>query len=153
MPAHVVVGHVAVIVAPLAALLALVYALAAGSRRGTRAGLVAAATIAFGLCAWAGEAGGDLLDELSAATPADLPEEVATHAHGSDALTVAAFVLLAVVLAVVWRWLRPGRTAGTAPRVAQVALVLASLGVLLTTATVLTAAMRAVWATQPGWVA
>ncbi|WP_182112213.1 MULTISPECIES: hypothetical protein [unclassified Actinotalea] len=151
MPAHVVIGHAAAIVAPLAALLALVYALVPAARHRTRIALVVVAAVALALCAWAGDAGGDLLDRLTATAPQPLPAEVQEHAKGSDALTVSAFLMLTVAAWSVWRPLRPGRPGARSARVARVLLVLSAAAVLLTTVTVLVAAMAAVWATQPGW--
>ncbi|WP_273651697.1 hypothetical protein [Cellulomonas fimi] len=156
MPAHAVAGHLVVIVAPLTALLALVYAAAPRTRTALRVPLVAVGAVTFALALWAGAAGGDLLDQLesaAAATGQPLPAEVRAHAKGSDALTVAVVVLGVAVLATVWGVLRPRRPATTGARIAAGVVAVAAVAVLVTTATVLTEAMGAVWATHGLWSA
>lgn len=151
MPAHVVVGHLAVIVAPVAVLLALLYAVRPGARRSLRWPLVGATAATLGLVVWAGEVGGQLLDALEAG--GTLPASVDQHAHGSDAMAVAAFVLAVAVAALVPRLLAPGRPGASRRTVAAGALAVCALALAATTATTLAQAMTAVWAQHPGWPA
>lgn len=57
------------------------------------------------------------------------------------------------VLATVWGVLRPRRPATTGARIAAGVVAVAAVAVLVTTATVLTEAMGAVWATHGLWSA
>lgn len=156
MPPHAVAGHLVIIVAPLTSILALVYALRPSTRRALRWPLVVVGAVTAALVVWAGEVGGDLLDELTRSAQSagqELPAAVQHHAKGSDALAVAIFVLGVVVLSVVWGLLRPGRPSTTGARVAGAVLVVAAVTVLVTTGTVLAQAMEAVWATHGLWPA
>lgn len=154
MPVHAVAGHLVVVAAPVTAILALVYALGPPTRRALRWPLVLTGAVTAGLAVWAGEAGGDLLEQLRAAALAQgerLPAAVQHHAKGSDALTVAIVVLGVVVLSVVWGVLRPGRATTVGARVGAALVVVAALAVLVTTGTVLAQAMEAVWSTHGLW--
>ena len=108
------------------------------------------------LVVWAGEVGGDLWDELRDVAQAagdELPAAVQQHAKGSDALAVAVFALGVAVLATVWGVLRPGRPTTPGARVAGAVVTVAAVAVLVTTGTVLTQAMQAVWSTHVSWPA
>lgn len=153
LPAHAVVGHLVVIVAPIAALLAAVYGLAPRTRRALRWPLVAGAVLTFALAVWAGQVGQTLLAAVESAAPggAPLPAAVDEHAHGAALLSAASFVLLVAVAVLVPRALRPGRPRGRASSVGAAVLVLCAVGTLVTTATTLAQAMDAVWSHHPGW--
>lgn len=154
LPAHAVVGHLVVIVAPLAAILAAVYALRPRARRALRWPLVVTTLLTFVLVLWAGEVGGTLLDALersSAAAGTTAAGVIDAHAHGSSSLAAAAFALLVAVAVLVPRALAPGRSPQHRAPVAVGVLVLCALATLVTTATTLAQAMQAVWAQQPGW--
>ena len=101
MPTHVLVAHLAVIVAPVAALIALVYAGRPASRRGMRWPLAVTGVAAVATSLWASTQGSALYQELTAraaANGAELPAAVFAHGHGSDVLLVATCALAVVVL-------------------------------------------------------
>ncbi|MBB2924431.1 hypothetical protein [Cellulomonas cellasea] len=153
LPSHAVVGHLVVIVAPIAALLAATYALGPRTRRLLRWPVVAGAALTFALAVWAGQAGQVLLAAVQAAASGGepLPAAVDGHAHGASMLSAAAFVLLVAVAALLPRVLAPGRPRGRAASVGAAVLALCALGTLVTTATTLVQAMEAVWSHHPGW--
>lgn len=149
LPAHAVVGHLVVIVAPIAALLAAVYALRPRTRRALRWPVVLGAVLTFALAVWAGQAGGALLD---ASGPAgQVPAAVDAHAHGAGLLSAASFLLLVAVAVLVPRVLSPGRPPERRAPIAVTLLVLCALATLVTTGTTLAQAMQAVWSHHPGW--
>jgi hypothetical protein len=152
MPLHVVIAHLAVIVAPLTALVALTYAVRPPARRGMRWPLVLGAAVSITLTIWAADAGDTLWKSLKTAAEGrgtTLPPTVWAHAHGSDLFTVAVVALAITVLALVWWLLRPGRTQTVWAVVAAVLLGLAAIATLVTAGIVLDQAMTAVWSTQP----
>lgn len=151
MPTHVLIAHLAVIVAPVAALIALVYAVRPSSRRGMRWPLVVSGVAAVAISFWASTQGSALYQELTARAAAngtELPAAVFAHGHGSDVLLVATFALAVVVLALVWWLLAPGRRAPVAGVVAAGVLAVAALGTLGATWVVLEQAIQAVWSTN-----
>lgn len=151
MPIHAVIGHLAIILAPMAAVVALVYSVARRSRRGMRWPLVTTAGVTMALVVWAEAAGDSLIAQVKAhGSPGELADAMA-HAKGSDDLATASFALLAVVLVTVWWLLRPDRPVTAASHVAAVVLAACALAVLITTATTLRAALHAVWAHHPSW--
>ena len=133
------------------ALIAVAYALVRGARAGLRWPLLVGAVASAGLVLWAGGVGSDLLDRVKAFGSASEVSAATAHAKGSDALSVAVFSLLIMVLIGVLRLLRPDRT-GTGPRVAAVLLVLSAVAVLATTWTTLASALAAVWSHHPSWI-
>lgn len=149
LPAHAVVGHLVVIVAPIAALLACVYALRPRTRRVLRWPLVAGALLTFVLAVWAGQAGGDLLDASGPAS--QVPAAVDAHTHGAALLSAASFTLLVAVAVLVPRALSPARPPERRAPVAVTLLVLCAVATLVTTGTTLLQAMEAVWSHHPGW--
>jgi hypothetical protein len=151
MPIHAVAGHLVIIFAPITALIAILYAASSPARSGLRWPLLAGAVVTAGLVVWAGEVGGDLLERIKTSGPASEVTAATIHAKDSDALSVAVFVLLAMVLLSVLRLLRPGRT-GTGPRIAAILLALSAVAVLVTTWTSLSSALAAVWSHHPSWI-
>lgn len=151
MPVHAIAAHLVIVLAPMTAVLALVYASAPTARRRLRLPLVVATLVSAGLVTWAGEAGGTLLERVEAEGSASEVAAATAHGKGSDALAVAVFVLLGLVLGFAWSLLRPGRLPGTATRLATAVLVVSSVAVLATTWTTLASALGAVWDHHPAW--
>lgn len=154
MPFHVVIAHIAVIVAPLTALIALVYAVRPAVRRGMRWPLVVGAAASVTLTVMAADAGETLWKSLKSAAEArslTLPVTVWAHAHGSDVFTLSVVALAILAVAFAWWLLRPGRTQTVWTVVAAVLLSISALATLVTTGIVLAQAMTAVWSQHPLW--
>lgn len=152
MPIHVVVAHIAVILAPISALLALAYAIWPDARGRLRWPLLVATAAALTTVIWAGLSGSSLYHSLDAAAKdagSALPPPVFAHAHGSDLLSLAMVGLAALVAAFVWRLLSPGRTPDRVGRVAAGVLAVAAVATIIATGLVLAQAIAAVWAQQP----
>jgi hypothetical protein len=154
MPLHTIVGHLVAITEQVTALLALVYAARPGARAGTRILLLVLSALNMALVIWAANVGGALLGQFERAAGSagqEVPAATLDHAKGSDALSVASFVVFVVVLSVIWRLLAPGRAWTAGPVVAAVALAVSALFLVLFTVTTLLDAMRAVWGHHPLW--
>ncbi|MEV4135116.1 hypothetical protein AB0J72_23450 [Dactylosporangium sp. NPDC049742] len=154
MPTHVVMGHLVVVTAPLAAVLALCYAWLPGVRSGMRWPLVVVSAVNAGLAYAAGTTGVRLLDDLRGRADAAgqaLPPAVRAHTAQADALSLASLALLLLVLTVVWWLLSPPRPPGAATLIGACLLTVGVLAVGWFTATTLLEAMRAVWAQHPMW--
>ncbi|MCA0307242.1 MAG: hypothetical protein LCH87_07740 [Actinobacteria bacterium] len=152
MPIHVVVAHIAVILAPISALLALAYAIWPDARGRLRWPLLVATAAALTTVISAEVSGSSLYHSLDAAAKRSataLPRPVFAHAHGSGLLSLTVVGLAALVAAFVWRLLSPGRTPDRAGRVAAGVLAVAALATIIATGLVLAQAIAAVWAQQP----
>jgi hypothetical protein len=146
MPDHVLIAHIAIMVAPIAAVLAVVYAVAPSTRRALRWPLAVSCLLAAVLLIAAGTAGHALLDGLKqTASPAEY-EAAYRHAKNSDAVTTVAVLTALVAPLTGWRFLRPGVPHRFA---AASAVVLAFLGVALAVTAAVTVfdALQAVWGT------
>jgi hypothetical protein len=156
VPIHVVIGHLVVVTAPLAAVLALGYAWLPQLRAGLRWPLVVFAALNAALAFAAGTTGAELLKDLEGRADAvgrALPAAVRAHTTQADALSLASLALLTVVLTVVWWLLSPRRRPGPATLVGACLLTVCVLAVGWFTATTVLEAMRAVWAQHTMWSA
>lgn len=145
MPIHVLIAHLVVVLAPMAAVVAGVYAIAPSTRGLLRWPFVVLAGGTAALAAWAGEAGGDLLDQVTATGS---PTEVAAatdHAKGSGALTLTVFALAAMAVVAGWWLLRPGRSPSPVTRVGSVVLAVTAAVVVSATVSTVMSALDAVW--------
>ncbi len=152
MPAHAVLGVVALVFGGAASLVSLLYVGAPGARHALRWPLVGTVAAAFGLAVAAGQAGHALLDAVTASGSPDEVTAALEHAHGSDAVTVALFALLVATLATVWKALSPARGQWTiGAKVGAAAVTLGAVATLVTGAVVLVQALTAVTAGHPSW--
>ncbi|KRD43354.1 hypothetical protein ASE38_03605 [Cellulomonas sp. Root930] len=152
MPAHAVLGLVALLLSVLAALTALVYVAAPQARRTMRWPVVIAGVLAMAAIAFAGGTGTTLLTAVESLGSAGEVAAAQAHGHGSDALTTSVFLLLASTLATVWGPLRPARPAGgTAARWWAAVVGVLAAATLVSAAVVLGAALEAVTAGNPAW--
>jgi hypothetical protein len=152
MPPHVLVAVITLAVAAVSATLAIIYSLARSTRKGLRCPLVAVSAAACTLAIITGKLGSPLLAAVKATGS---PAEIAAaqeHAHGSDALTVALFTLLVVVLATIWKALNPRKEGWNASAtIGATFLGLAAIVVIITGGVVLLQALQAVTAGHPTW--
>ncbi|MCC2335039.1 hypothetical protein [Cellulomonas wangsupingiae] len=152
MPAHVVLGCVALLVAVLVATAALVYALAPSGRPSLRWPLVAGTAVGFAVAVVAGQAGGSLLDTVMSSGSSLEAAAAQAHGHGSDALVVSLFFLLVWVLVSTWKMLRPSRDShARSARIAAGVLVLIAVATIASAALVLYQALQAVSLGHPSW--
>lgn len=154
MPIHVVLGHLVVASAPLAAVLALCYAWLPRVRAGLRWPLVAASAVNAGLAFAAGTTGAELLKDLEGRADAagrEMPAAVREHTAQADVLSLVSLALLLVVVTVVWWLLAPVRPAGAATLTGACLLTVCVLAVGWFTATTVLEAMQAVWDQHTLW--
>lgn len=152
MPAHALLGSIAVVVSALAALSALAYAFVLPIRRALRWPTVLAAVAALTLVVMAGEAGKTLLEAVEATgSPAEVTAAQA-HAHGSDPLLASLFFLLISLVSTVWTAMRPSRDHWTGPmRVAAAVTATTAASTLVFAGAVLYQALHAVAVGHPSW--
>lgn len=152
MPAHAVLGVAALVSGGAASLVSLLYVGAPSARRALRWPLVGVVTLAFVLSVVAGQAGHALLDAVKANGSPDEVTAALAHAHGSDAVTVAVFALLAATLATVWKVLSPAKSRWTAgARIGAAVVALSAVATLVAGAIVLVQALAAVTTGHPSW--
>ncbi len=145
MPEHVVIAHVAIMVAPIAAVLAVVYAAAPSTRRALRWPLIVACLLAAVLLIVAGTAGHALLDEVRATGSPAVYEAAYRHAKNSDAVTTVAVLAAVVAPLAGWRFLKPGAPSSRLAVASAVILGLLGVALAVTTATTVVDALQAVW--------
>lgn len=152
MPPHALVAVITLAVAAVSATLGIIYALARSTRKGLRWPLLAVSAVACTLAIVAGKLGDPLLAAVKATGS---PAEIAAaqeHAHGSDALTVALFTLLIVILATIWKALSPRKERWNAgATIGAILLGIAAIVVIITGGVVLMQALQAVTAGHPTW--
>ena len=152
MPTHAVLAVITLAISAVTAALALTYAAGPATRRTLRWPLLAVSTGAFVLATVTDHLGEALLDAVKAAGSAAEVQAAQEHAHGSDALTVAVFALLVVVLSTIWKALSPRKqTWNAGAAIGAVLLGLASVAVFVTAAFVLVQALHAVTLGHPSW--
>jgi hypothetical protein len=150
LPAHPLIIHAAVVLAPLAALVVIVFALRPGTRWLTRWPAAVGAVVAV-LAVWAARLSGE---SMVAANPA-LGRLVATHQDRGELLSLVVIAFAGLTLLATWALggptaLASGRGARTSrvavlDKVLPVVLVLASLGLLASVVLTGDAGARAVW--------
>ncbi|WP_421735863.1 hypothetical protein [Cellulomonas sp.] len=152
MPAHAVLGLLALLLSVLAALTSLVYIGVPRTRRALRWPVVVLGVLAMTTIVFAGEAGKTLLTAVESLGSSEEVLAAQTHGHGSDALTTSVFLLLASTLATVWGPLRPTRPAGgTAARWWAAVVGVLAVTTLVSAGVVLGHALEAVTAGNPAW--
>lgn len=144
MPEHVLIAHIAVMVAPVAAVLAVLYAVAPSTRRTLRWPLVVTCVLAAILVIVAGTAGHALLEELKA-TASPAYEAAYRHAKNSDALTTVAVLAAVVAPLAGWGFLKPGAPRSRLGVASAVVLILLGVALAVTTASTVVDALQAVW--------
>lgn len=146
MPDHILIAHVAAMVAPIAGVLAVVYAAAPSTRRGLRWPLVVSGVLSAVLIVVASDAGHSLLDALRASGPIAKYEAAYQHAKSSDLAAIAAVVLAIVAPLAAWRFVPPDGAARRFGATARILLALSGIGLVAATAYTVALGLSAVWA-------
>ena len=146
MPTHVIAGHVAAVLAPLAAVMALVYALVPTSRRGMRLPTLVAALGSAAVCLWAAMAGSSLYTQLTA-TVGQAAARAAAHGHAEDgdSLTIVAIALALSLGVGCWTWLAPDRRSGVLHWIAVGVVVACAAATLWLTVSAVAGGIASVW--------
>lgn len=153
MPVHALVGHIAAAVTPLAALMALIYAAVPHVRRGLRWATLLALVVASATCVWAASEGSPLLAQLKPSWGGTTPPVTHSHIDQSGYMAGATVTLTIVLLAVVWRWLSPGRPRSSGSLISAALVVVCAVATLWFTGTTVHDAVGSVWSHHSVWKA